>query len=761
MEMNRRMGRLEKMLEVILEKEGLRRDANDDDTESLLSENESDTMDASDDENYRRDEKNGALGYLAHDDPRDVMTINRRRIPILVKFGGLESIVTSTYGFTSSLLSPKSLRWLCERMGLPNIGEEAEMIVVKLWRRRTEIIMGVGNFNLHSVPLDPELLECGFEIRERIDSGIFRILIEDEDVHQIQRLCNPENDLNRLIDESPHSIFYAAHVLLATSIGTKVGYDMSKFSQKHLEQQHKNAFNLCKKKVSQMVWYPSTFLSLRMLVFVAYVMEHSAPFPLMRCLLAVTISRALAVGLDRSESGMYFSGTERMRRSMVWSMIHDLDIKLSSLVSTMPMLLESIDRHDQIIAESPYEDIRILLENKEFNRIYSEAYAKLFSMKARKMTIKQMLLTVVRLDQKLVGWKNSLPVSFTQMSEIEKFNSQRMGSQDRRNPPNKNASHEPKIYFEWMKLSSIVRFYTLRMLLYSIPAFSPSSLSVFDTDPEGVPPELQKSLDTIGDCANACLKYVFMGITLSNPEFSYLSATNAFSALFLKQVRDPRHPTNKDDLIGLIDRIEQFKTIHREYYYNYENVVLLWDMLVRVLNQLNSRTLANDTETKRRKTDVSQDRVSKGATSVQDASPWVDTPISNHHKNSHSMARDQENRLAGSAPESHIPSVVLPGSQCNGQTPQCQLEPDATHLQQGPAQLLQYDQSSSQFHGEGNFYSRPDQQQQVNIDGLSSDLWDTFNSLRSSNADNFLDMPFQDDSQFAFPDDGEGNCSIS
>lgn len=598
-ETSKRLSRVEKMLKLLLEKEGISDHTRDDDNGG--SSDESDTI--SDIESGDEDLKTVSRDDSADDDPRDVLRLNQRRAPVVMKFGEFEPVIASSYSFTLSLLSPKSMRWLCSRIGCPQLGENAEILLMRLWKKKSEQLTHLGGMNEELSPLDPNLIRMGREMRGKVKSEVFNLLLEQDDLEKIDKMCNPHNDLNRIVEDSPYSIYYAAHALLATSFGHNLGFDMSNYSKEYLEEQNKNAFNICMRKVALMTWYPTTFLLVRLLVFVAYVLARGAAVSQIRTVLSVIISRALSLGLHRPESGLYLSHEERQKRSLVWTLIHELDVKMSSVMSMVPMWTETDNYSEYLRAENPHGDMRAMLENLGLNRIYLEIHAKLFSAKARKMSVKQLLLTVVKLDEKLTNWRKSLPLSFQQFAKLMKFTNQGSSNFSPETPLNDGNSStngiSPNVSAEgigmdtdicsaWLRSSSIVCYYNMRMLLYSIPAFSPSSLSVFDDDHEGVPPKLQNSIDIIGDCANSCLNYAFMAGKLYNLEFLSTISTNAFSALFLKQVRNSHHPTNQQDLLNVLHHIDNFEAIARGHP-EFRGILKLWRLFADTLKQLNEK----------------------------------------------------------------------------------------------------------------------------------------------------------------------------
>lgn len=577
----------------------------------------------------------------------DLLHLSDRRSPVIIKLGDDEPLVTYTHGFTTQLLNPTLMRNLCEKIGCVKLGRAAENKLTALWRyKMCQILNEYVEIDVDATVLDPRLIAAGMKVHKQSSSFFVGVLCDDRDVEQVRRMCCPSGNLNQIDFNNPYSLLY---LIMAMQASDPSANNSGQFTREYIAEQNSLAFKLCLR-----LFVPnahSTFLLLRLQLFAIYVLYRRMYFPQLRALIAMSLSMAYDLGLHRLDGSRQLTPEERHRRVVVWVCLRDLDVKLSCTIGIVTLSSGDDWPLNEIFCGElkNHPEVRGLIAAAQLDLIYIDLFENLFSERAQRHSVKELMHKLCRIVDRLNTWWDEVPsVAKEMMKRIEiddnkitsrysktqeyydhpydtppggsdaqksDTNSEKNGATSISSlispSPHSDSHFKQEFAPTWngnsegmvhrIYASTLLCYYHILQLVHSIPAFSPSCLKVY----KQIPPTLRDSLNIVNHCSIQILRLSFNKEGLQSLGYLPISATNAFSAMFLKQIRAPHHPTNGTDIELIYQYIHRFHDIqHRDMVRQCSSssaglVYELWCTFASILTQLKNMRRAKEEQQQR------------------------------------------------------------------------------------------------------------------------------------------------------------------
>lgn len=545
----------------------------------------------------------------------DLFNLGERRAPVAHALGEDDPYIMYSHGFTNLLFLPRSIGWLCKRIGNEELGTQAEKLLSEIWRNKSKLTLEWSRRAMNAEPLDPQVIEYCLEKFKKCRLDGFQALLEIEEIDVIMKLCCPSGDLSKIDMQSPYALLFPTLILIFTRYITDDddpgAVEKAPFPPEHMEAQNLQAFFSGLNIASNYFLHPSSFLILRLLLMFIYSMFQRAVFPQMRGLISIAICISTNLGLYRDEGSRRLTEKERFKRRMVYLIVQDIDTKVAVYTSQVPLMAntDGLVNSAKILPLIEDSQWNFFVPSVELNWLYLEVYQKLFSPTARKNSVRSMLTQLLKLDEKLLNWMGNLPAEYDEtiafVQRLDDMYAERRKA--RAAADDKTALDEMPFSEEESELmrnhitlqgkgpfrcrvGTLICYHHIMILIHSIPAFSPSCLTVYRRAPNGVPPRLRASLDVISDSARAILLLAYSVSGLQSCTCLAMLITNAFSALFLIQIVDPQHKSNAENLILIYRNITRFRARMGKHWYPAALPKLalnLWLIFANALTQMN------------------------------------------------------------------------------------------------------------------------------------------------------------------------------
>lgn len=597
-----------------------------------------------------------------HRDENDLLHLSDRRSPVVIKLGDDEPLVTYTHGFTTQLLNPTLMRNLCEKIGCKKLGKAADNRLTALWRYKLcQILNEFVDVDVNPSKLDPHLIQGGLEMFRQNSSLLLNLMCDERDIEQVRRMCCPTGDFHQIDYVSPYSLLYL--VMILQYCDPKLPH-IARYSQEYILEQSTIAFKLCLR--SFVPGAHSTFLLLRLQMLAIIVLYRRMYFPQLRALVAMSLSMAYDLGLHRLDGSRLLTPEEQYRRLMVWISLRDLDVKLSSTVGIVA-LSSGNEWPLEEVASLEFKDnpeVSAMLTATKLNIIYVDMIDDLFSQRAQRYSVKELMKKLCKIINRLSQWWEELPETAKVLMRMIEQDDSKTTSMYSKTPeyfdhpydtppggattPKSTTSTDngpspittsPSIQTDASQseflsitqseniaqriyVSTLLCYYHILQLAHSIPAFSPSSLKVYDH----IPSELVDSLNILNHCSLQILRLSFNKEGLQSLGYLPITATNAFSAMFLKQIRAPHHPTNRADIELIYQYIHRFRDIQVKDSLSPCNkqgnlVYTLWCTFASILTQVENMRLSKTSEDQRSQQQQQQQQMQQQRQQQQQQQP--------------------------------------------------------------------------------------------------------------------------------------------
>ncbi|CAK7274198.1 hypothetical protein SEPCBS119000_006048 [Sporothrix epigloea] len=350
----------------------------------------------------------------------EVEALSELMCSLVTNHEGETRYIGSSSGF--SIFSPKGMQWINERTGDDSFQQMVSNVSMddnKWVNWKPEIFSDIFRRPIfRPLPPKPEALSLLKDFFENFNC-MFPLFHQPTFMHLVERQYS----------ENPYE---GSGWWASLNVALAIAHRLRVMSNLVPQEEDNKAWAYLKNAMAvftELAMRNTDLLSVQALIGMALFMQGTPnPQPTF-LLIAAAIRLSHSIGLHKKGTGFNLNPIEIEQRKRVFWIAYMLDKDLC-LRSGRPPAQDDDDMNVELPNEDPADNIgniplgdgkgkmNLFRVMCEFALIESKVYKRLYSTKATKQTVGELLNTIGELDQELEDWKDSIPIDFRPEHEI-------------------------------------------------------------------------------------------------------------------------------------------------------------------------------------------------------------------------------------------------------------------------------------------------------------------------------------------------------